>query len=192
MICDPNYDHFERGDLIKLFTILSTHISPIFQTEKYDFKVKQDIIKTFDKLVIDMINAETELARKQSSSVTFVQYNLKAVHWLEDKIKLNVYGNKFKNRISEEFKSKYDVLQLHYDSVLVIMPGANPLDIEFNSATIKQDIEATMLNEKGESYFSVHYASQTHIKSNENALDILNALNINIANQSVDIQEFNG
>ncbi len=189
LICDPENENFNHDDIIRLTTILSTHISPIFQTEKYDYSTKKSFSKTFDQLVVDMTSAEIDLAKKQSKSVTFVLYHLQNLIFLDQNVNVTDYGMRFKQRIMEEFEGKYDVLQQYYDSVLVIMPGANPLDIEFNSATIKQDIETMFKNEDSAAMFTVHYAAHTFIKSQDNALDILNELNRNILNQNVELPE---
>ncbi|MCK5520650.1 MAG: response regulator [Candidatus Marinimicrobia bacterium] len=189
MICDPDYEHLERKDIVLLFKILATHISPIFQTEKYDALNQKDMIKSYNKLVISMTNAEIELARKHKSSVTFVMYKLQNILYIHDDKKPNEISLIFKNRIADEYKKRYDTLQLYFNTVLVIMPGANPLDIEFNSATIKQDIDNMFKDDDGNNLFSVQYAAHTYIKSDEQAIDILNSLNRNIANQNVDMPE---
>jgi len=187
MVCDPDYSFFSREDTVQLFKILAVHIAPIFRSENYGDDNDLGSHRGFDKLLTDLMDAEIDLANKKRRSVTFSAYRLKALSALSENVDLSALSAEVKKLLQQEFGSKYDIIQQSYDSMLVIMPGANPLDTELSSASLGQEVETLFNTDGGKPMITLNYAYYTHMNGALRGRQVLNELNRLLANQDVPV-----
>ncbi|MEM2145186.1 MAG: response regulator [Candidatus Jordarchaeaceae archaeon] len=169
-------NEFELEEKFKLLEILSTQLAPVIYS-RFMTRAMETDIKPLNQIIEDLIDKKIFDLQKSHTSMAIANLqlvpNVKSTHeGYITKIKTNI-----RQIIGETIESDIEVIWQSHDSLVLLKPGANVVDLEIIASIIKQKIEQLTIDEKiNEPAFKLIYAIGVYPFDGQNAGTLLNEI----------------